>query len=140
MSPSEVHQGLKRAQAARLVHVRGESRQPARQALLEFLVHGVKYVYPPERGSLTRGIPTAYAAPPLRELVTQGDDLPPVWPHPQGTAKGFQFAPLYKSVPQAALCDSRLYELLALLDAVRDGRAREKELVPERKPKILFRE
>ena len=41
--------------------------------------------------------------------------------------RGLAFAPLYPSVPAAALQDSRLYELLALVDAIRDGRARERK-------------
>jgi len=36
--------------------------------------------------------------------------------------------PLYKNVPYAALRDPALYELLALVDAIRDGRARERNL------------
>ena len=42
--------------------------------------------------------------------------------------RGYAFSPLYPSVPAAALQDSRLYELLALVDAIRDGRARERNL------------
>jgi len=34
--------------------------------------------------------------------------------------------PLYKSVPQAALRDPILHQFLALVDAIRDGRARAK--------------
>lgn len=128
MSVSEIHQGLQRAHAARLVRLQQEKRIPVRAALLEFVVHGVKYAFPPRRGGLTRGIPTAHAAPPLVALLAQGDDPPPVWPHSQGTVKGVQLAPLYKSAPNAALLDTRLYEMLALVDALRDGRAREKEL------------
>jgi hypothetical protein len=35
---------------------------------------------------------------------------------------------LYQSVPQAVANDQKLYELLALVDAIRDGRARERNL------------
>ncbi|MDT8445205.1 MAG: hypothetical protein RQ722_12995, partial [Desulfuromonadales bacterium] len=52
----------------------------------------------------------------------------PVWPHPEGEVRGYEFSPLYKSVPDAALMDKELYAILALLDAIRDGRAREREL------------
>jgi hypothetical protein len=96
--------------------------------LLEFLVHGVKYAYPPERGPLTRGIPTGYAAAPLKSLITQPDEPPPVWPDPEGQVRGYALAPLYRSVPKAVGRDPRLHELLALVDAVRDGRAREREM------------
>ena len=57
-----------------------------------------------------------------------GNDPPPVWPSPQGTARGYSLKPLYKTVPQAAQADRKLYELLALVDAIRDGRVRDREM------------
>jgi hypothetical protein len=126
MSPSEVHSGLKRAIAARLMDER--RRRPVKKALEEFLIHGVKYAFPPSRGGLTRGMPTSFAGPPLRDLIVASDQLPPVWPDPEGETQGYEFSPLYKSVPKAAAKDFKLYELLVLVDAVRDGRAREREI------------
>jgi hypothetical protein len=55
-------------------------------------------------------------------------ELPPIWPDPEGTVRGEGLAPLYRSAPRAALRDPRLYEWLALVDAVRAGRARERKL------------
>ena len=70
MSQSEIHAGVRRAVAARLMSdATTASGQPVRAALLEFLLHGVKYVYPPEHGALTRGVPTGYAAPPLNKVI-----------------------------------------------------------------------
>lgn len=126
MSPSEVHSGVKRAAAARLLDP--QRNVPILRALQEFLVHGVKYAFPPDRGPLTRGLPTAYAAPPLNTLIVLPDEPPPVWPAPEGKVRGYAFSPLYPSVPKAAAQDPALYELLALVDAIRDGRAREREL------------
>ena len=124
ISQSEVHAGVRRAVAARLMSdATTASGRPVREALLEFLVHGVKYAFPPERGALTRGVPTGYAAPPLNKLIVGSSDPPPVWPYAEGSVRGLAFAPLYPSVPAAALKDARLYELLALVDAIRDGRA-----------------
>jgi DNA-binding Lrp family transcriptional regulator len=125
MSASEVHAAVKRAVLSGLVD--GESRTVRKDALREFLIHGLRYVFPAERGGVTRGVPTSYAAPPLRSQFAEGD-LPPVWPHPEGTARGEGLAPLYKSAPRAALRDPHLYEWLALVDAVRAGRARERKL------------
>jgi hypothetical protein len=45
-----------------------------------------------------------------------------------GTVRGHSIIPLYPSVPEAALKDEKLHELLALTDALRVGRAREKEI------------
>lgn len=126
MSPSEVHSGVRRAAAARLFD--SQRNVPVLQALREFLVHGVKYAYPPDRGQLTRGVPTSYAAPPLNALIVQSNEPPPVWPDPDGTVRGYEFTPLYRSVPKAAAHNQAFYELLALVDAIRDGRAREREL------------
>lgn len=126
MSPSELHSGIGRAAASRLFDP--QRKVPFLKALLEFLIHGVKYAFPPDKGQLTRGIPTSYAAPPLNKLIVQPDEPPPVWPYPEGKVRGIEFSPLYRSVPKAVANDTALYELLALVDAIRDGRARECEL------------
>ncbi len=126
MSASEVHAGVKRAVAAKLMDM--HRKKPVKSNLLEFLLHGVKYAYPPDRGGITRGMPTGYAAPPLRELIVQSDEPPPVWPDPEGQMRGYEFSPLFSSVPQACKVDPKLYELLALVDAIRDGRARERKI------------
>lgn len=127
MSASEVHSSVKRATRAGLLQDT-DRHAPNKKAVLEFLVHGLKYVFPAEHGRLTRGMPTAHAASPLREQFAANDEPPPVWPDPEGTVRGEEFEPLYRSVPQAARNDARLYELLALVDAIRGGRAREREL------------
>jgi hypothetical protein len=88
----------------------------------------VKYAYPPERGGLTRGVPTGYAAPPLVSQFSSVQGDPPVWSTVDGSVQSYAFSPLYPSVPKAAAQDERLYELLTLLDAIRDGRAREANL------------
>jgi len=121
MSASEVHAGVKRATEAGLMRLDGGWGYPDPAALEEFLAHGVRYAYAPERGGLTRGIPTSYAAPPLDRLVSASGEPPPVWPDANGEVRGYAFSPLYKSVPQAARRDPRLYELLALVDAIRGG-------------------
>jgi hypothetical protein len=126
MSASEVHAGVKRAVAAKLMDM--HRKKPVKSNLLEFLLHGVKYAYPPDRGGITRGMPTGYAALPLRELIVQSDEPPPVWPDPEGQMRGYEFSPLFSSVPQACKVDPKLYELLALVDAIRDGRARERKI------------
>ena len=126
MSASEVHAGIKRAMAARLMPAQGG--HPLKKSLEEFLIHGVKYAFPPDHGGLTRGVPTGYAAPPLKDIISQPNEPPPVWPDPEGDTRGYELSPLYKTVPKAAIKDKMLYELLAIVDAIRDGRAREREI------------
>src|SRR6266702_3988914 len=126
--PSEVYASIKRARISHFVQ--GQERQDRlnRSALVEFLLHGIRYAFPAEKGALTRGVPTAYAAPPLQKSIAAGGDPPPVWPYAEGAVRGYSFSPLHKNVPQAALEDPKLYELLVLVDALRDGRARERDL------------
>ena len=128
LSPSEVHGAMGRLRASRLLHGPNLKDRPIISALEEFLIHGLKYAFPAERGEVTRGIPTSYAAEPLRSEVSASNDLPPVWPWHEGNTRGVGLEPLYKTVPQAALRDSNLYQFLALVDAIRDGRARERKI------------
>jgi len=127
LSASEVHAAIKRAQAAGLYdEVR---RTPRRRELLELITHGVRYVYPVQRGSISRGRPTAHGAPPLRGRIRLSEgDVIPVWPDPEGEARGEAWEPLYPSVPRATRNDPELCEALALVDAVRGGRARERTM------------
>lgn len=128
MSPSQLHSAVKRALAAQLAVRQGEVIVPSTRNLEEFLVHGLKYVFVPDRGEMTRGIPTAHAAPPLSKHFVSAVEPPPVWPEAKGKVRGSAFSPLYKLAPLAALSDQQLYELLVLVDAIRGGRAREREI------------
>lgn len=129
MSSSIVHRSVKRSTHARLFD--SVRKRPRRGALEEFLVHGVKYAFPPDIGSVTRGVPTAHGAPILQgQFVQSGDDLY-VWPHAEGEVRGMSLSPLFKSVPQIVMLDDLLYQGLALLDAIRIGRAREQKVAGE---------
>ena len=125
LSVGEVHSSVRRATDAGLL---GPERAPNRAALREFLVHGLKYVFPARRGPITRGIPTAHAAMPLSRELGESDAPPPVWPDPDGPVRGETFVPLYPSVPHATRHDPALYQVLSVLDALRGGRARERAL------------
>ena len=128
ISASEIHAAVRRGIAAGLIDE--QTRTPRRKALADYLIHGVRYAFPAKMGPLARGTPTAYAAPPLSASISQ-DDLPPVWVDPEGKVKGISIEPLYRSVPSAVKSDPALYELLALVDALRMGRARERKLAEE---------
>jgi hypothetical protein len=103
------------------------------QNLVEFLVHGARYAFPAVRGPVTRGHSTGRAAPVLRERIVVGDDLPPVWPDPEGTARGESLSPLYGSASalRAIVADPELYAAVALVDAVRGGSARERKVASD---------
>lgn len=128
LSLSAVHASVERCKASSLiVPTRWGKHTIDRANVTELMLSGVKYFFPPQRGALTRGIPTAHAAPPLNAIILN-TDAPPVWPHAQGTVRGEAFEPIYSSAPDAALANPALYELLTLLDATRGGAARERKL------------
>lgn len=137
MSSRSVHEALKRGAAGRLYD--RNRRAVNVSALEEALLHGVRYFMPAEMGSMTRGVATAWAAPPLSELLASTDEPPPVWPHPEGSVRGIALLPLHSSVPRAVEGDKELYELLALTDALRADRAREAALAAEELRKRLRR-
>ena len=128
LSPFEAHAAVQRLMAARLVVDMGGELRPVMAAVRNFVLHGEPYCYPPVRGEITIGYPTAYAVPPLKDMVLFADEMPPVWPHPEGATRGAALLPLYEKLPLVANEDPVLYELLALFDALRVGQAREREL------------
>lgn len=102
-----------------------------RRNLTEFVLHGLKYVFPVKPGAPQRGIPTASAAPKLTgQLISAGDDIY-VWPYFEGHKRGLAIKSLFRSAPEAALKDERLYDYLSLTDAIRIGGPRESGLARE---------
>ncbi len=126
MSASEVHQALKRAEMSGLYDP--TKRRVLKRALLEFARHGLKYVFPAKRLPRSQGMPTAHSAAPLEDLLVADSDDCLVWPDPAGDRFGDAIEPLYRSAPGAATRNPKLYRRLALIDAIRAGRLREKEL------------
>ena len=151
MSASEVHEGIKRLELSGLlgpvfrkplsfVFRKSEDsissrmiRIPIKAACEECLIYGVKYFFPVQLGSYTRGIPTSYAAPLFEKHIMLGDDPIPVWPYAEGEHRGLALEPLYRSVPQAIAKhpDQPFYELLIIIDTIRSGRARERKIAIE---------
>lgn len=129
MSTSEAHASVKRAVASGLAVAPSRAEwSPVRPNLLEFMLHGVRYIWPAAVGPVKRGVPTAFGAEPLASQLMAAPGEAPVWAHPECKAKGPTLSPLYRTAPQAALADPSLHRLLALLDALRTGRARERSL------------
>ena len=126
MSQSEVSSALERAKRLGLLDATKKKVQKA--ALKEFLKYALKFMFPAEPGPMVRGLPTAHSAPPLSNKIVSKENDKYVWPYAEGNVRGQSIEPLYPCVPEAAMKDPRLYELLALVDALRVGRAREKVL------------
>lgn len=133
ISKSEVSAALRRCIHAGLARVDPETGRPGvnTYGLSEFLLHGIKYVFPVKPGRRVRGVPTAHSAPVwVGKLLSTGGQVF-VWADPEGEAVGEHIEPLFRSVPAAARRDPVLYGLLALVDSVRVGRAREAGLAKQ---------
>lgn len=125
---SLIHGSATRAEQARLLSRASGTIRVLRPALREFVVHGAKYCFPGMLGAMVRGLPTAVGGPVLAPLFEGAQNLPPVWPDPDGGSWGPSLAPLHPCVPAAAKLDHRLYAALSLFDALRVGAAREREI------------
>ena len=127
LSQSEISSSLKRSSYARLLQNKG--KEVAKQPLMDLLQYGLPYMFPQQPGVIVRGIPTAHSAEPLVNLISSTESY--VWPYSKGHLRGQSILPLYPSVIQAVEQDPALYELLALIDAIRVGRARERNVALE---------
>jgi biotin operon repressor len=129
LSASQVHRSVQRVTEAGLALSKGRGDwHVVPKALLEFAVHGVRYAFPAKVGAVRRGVPTSFGTSPLSMHISAAPGEAPVWPYAEGQARGPTLSPLYRYVPEAALADPALHELLALLDALRAGRSRERAL------------
>jgi hypothetical protein len=113
------HRAMRRLDEAGLYSVERRRVYPA--AAEEFLIHAAKFSFPARWGSEVRGVPTSWAAEPLKAELAESGGLPPVWPYARGTVRGLGLEPLHAMVPKAALADRELWERLALIDALRSN-------------------
>jgi hypothetical protein len=134
ISQSEISKSIMRSKYAGFLNPDG--KEVMKMAFMEFLQYGIRYVFPQKPGPIVRGIPTSHSASPLKEIILSEE--PYVWPYAKGTVRGQSIIPLYKSVPEAAINDPLLYQLLALVDALRVGRSREKQIAIEELEKRIL--
>ncbi len=123
ISLSEVSESLNRSYISGLIG--SNKRDVHRKAFLEFLIYGIRYVFPQYPGAIVRGMPTAHSASPMKEKISSHAGEYFVWEDVDGEVRGQKIEPLFISVPKAARIDHDLYELLTLVDSLRVGQPRE---------------
>lgn len=136
ISVSEISESLNRSKQANLLDY--QKKNIMRQNLMEFLVHGVKYVFPQRLGSMVRGMPTAHSHPFIEKYISS--EIAYVWPDPQGDRIGLELVPFYEKQVKAAREDDKLYKLLALVDVIRVGKIREINIAVAELKKVLLNE
>lgn len=90
------------------------------------VTEGARYAFPASLGPEVRGVPTAGSVASLSNDLPEGAGA--VWPSSEGRSRGPALTPLYAGAPGAALRDERLHRLLALVDVLRIGQARERKI------------
>jgi predicted transcriptional regulator len=121
ISKSEISESLSRSKYARLLDF--SKRKANAAAFLEFLSHGIRYVYPAIAKGRQKGFLTAFSAAPLNKKIASQAIV--VWPSENGNAFGDSIEPLYPAVVPAIQKDKTLYEIMSLIEAIRIGKARE---------------
>ena len=135
-----IHRVVRRKRARTGVMNEGVLDNPVRphsKQLADFALYGAKYAFVADKEPMTIGVPTSHSAPAFAGVFAPGSD-DYVWPHPNGTVRGIGVEPLHPSVPFAAMQDAKLYEMLALFDALRVGRARERGMAHKRLPLLIY--
>jgi hypothetical protein len=125
ISETEVSFAMERNKLAGLVNP--AKSKVNKLALREFLIYGIKYVFPPQVGHSARGIATAHSAPPVNGYIAEGNEFY-VWAYYKGTKRGNTIVPLYDNIPKIIENQPELYELLAIIDTLRIGKKREVEI------------
>ena len=127
ISLSEISESLNRSVLSGLIS--SNKKRIMKSSLLDFLIYGLKYVFPQKPGTLVRGIKTSHSTTPLSNMILSEEIY--VWPYFEGNSKGFSVEPLHPNVPKACLNDPKLHELLSLVDAIRLGNKREFNIAVE---------
>lgn len=135
LSQSEISESLNRSSLAGLTDI--TKRKVMRLSLMEFLEHGIHYVFPQHPGALVRGMPTSHSHPYMQTKIISSENY--VWPDAEyGKARGQAIEPLAKSVVKAVRQDAKLYKLLALVDVLRVGKTREIKIALSELKKMIL--
>ena len=128
MSQSEISASLRRSDQARLLNKAEKVLYP--QNIQDFLFYGFPYVFPAKLGPVQKGIKTSQSHP-FFSAEFSPMLIPFVWPYLGEKDLGQTITPLHPRQAEAALKDKKLYQLLACLDVIRVGAAREKKMARE---------
>ena len=140
LSRYEAHAATQRLVLAGLATDRDGLIQSRDSAIADFVLHGMRYAFPPVYTGDTRGIPTSYLALSMmgevsitdvqlnthHHVVVWPEDAPQLVPRgmshehfPPRCWRGQGMLPLYPTLPFVAPGDYDLYPLVALVDALR---------------------
>ena len=134
ISPAEVCLAMERNRIAQLVD--GSKTKINTLALKDFLAFGIRYCFPVQPGRMVRGTLTASSAYPMTSVIATSEEKF-VWPDSRGEQRGQAVVPLYKNAAWGAKNDTDFYALLAIVDSLRIGKSRERQVALEELDKYL---
>jgi hypothetical protein len=134
ISLSEISESIHRSVLAGLMAA--DKKTVLKQALLEFIKYGLKYVFPVKPGGIVVGLPTAHSTEILKKEISSKEVY--VIPYFDGNAKGFEIEPLYANLPIACSKDPELCLVIGLIDCLRIGKNREVQLAHRELEKIIL--
>ncbi|MBI1782087.1 MAG: hypothetical protein HYR66_12075 [Sphingobacteriales bacterium] len=135
ISQSEISDSLNRSSLGGLIESE-RKKKVFRNSLLEFIEHGLHYVFPALPGSMTNGVYTAHSHPFMQQHFSS--ELNYVWSDPRGDFRGLSIEPLYKEQVKAVKNDDTLYLMLALIDVIRVGRVREMKIAVQELKRLIL--
>ncbi len=136
LSSSQVHAAVRRSAAAGLF---SKSRMEVRpKAMVEFLLHGVRYAFPAQLLPAAVGHATASSHPALLARLRRASEDSAgrwVWPDATGATFGTGLLPLHPCAARIAASSEpaieELYLQLALLDEIRVGTGRGRKIASD---------
>jgi hypothetical protein len=131
VSKSTAADSLQRLADAGLIRRRRKADHEVNRILArQFLEDGVRWLAPARVGPrLQIGVPTAHSASPIADKLMGGDMW--VMPYEGGSVAGHAVPPLHEHAPRIAAEDPEMHRLLAIVDSLRVGSAREREVAAE---------
>lgn len=121
---SSLFRSIQNAEAGRLLN----NKRLNEARFIHFLMYGVPVIFPVTTGSMDIGTPTSMTANLFGSAYQLVSTTPHIWPNPNGQIKGIAIEPLHASAVGLAERDSDAHRLLAAVDGLRLGGARETEM------------
>lgn len=116
LSQSEISHSLKTLEQVGLINI--SQKRINKLAVLEFIVHAIKFFYPSEKQGIGRGIKVGPSYSYFSKRV-HSDEFDYVWPDPDGEAKGVIVSPLLTRFSKTIKENEKLLLFLNVIEVFR---------------------
>lgn len=127
LSKSSLHRSIQHALDGELIR----SKHLNSRRFIDFLIFGVPVIFPAQVGQRETGTPTTLSAPIFPSEYELVANTHHVWSNPRGQISGASIPPLHESAIELAESNQDAHRILAAVDSLRVGKARERALAAE---------